>query len=63
VRVFSAEIAVAVAVAVAVVMWQWRAWIGCVSAVILIGGKLRIGAKLVEISRKLTKDHLKNTIL
>jgi hypothetical protein len=28
---------------VAVAQWQWQAWIGRVIAVILIGGKLKIG--------------------
>jgi hypothetical protein len=41
-------IAVAVAVAVGGWQWQWDIRIGCVSAVILIGGKLGIGGKLPE---------------
>jgi hypothetical protein len=38
-----------VAWGVAVVGWQWRVWIGRVIAIILSGGKLKIGALLTEI--------------
>jgi hypothetical protein len=40
---------VVVAWGVAVVGWQWRVWIGRVIAIILSGGKLKIGALLTEI--------------
>jgi hypothetical protein len=53
---------VVVAWGVAVVGWQWRVWIGRVIAIILSGGKLKIGALLTEIEPiAITPPKKKNT--